>query len=229
MELLTSTLLRKCITSLVLLAASALSCYSQALLVDHQIEPAANVPTHDSQRESSTPGSATQTNNQGYAFPSGRERFKRYVTSTIGPFSLLRISAAAGIEQWQDDPEEWGQGMSGYGKRFASGFGKNAIGQTITYGLDSAMKLDTGFHRSTQTGFGPRLKHALLENITSHKRSGKRVFSVPRFVGVYSGHVIAYETWYPERHTYRDGLRSGSYSILAGFGINLIREFIIKK
>ena len=117
--------------------------------------------------------------------------------------------------------------MKGYGKRYASGLGRNAIQQTITYGLDSALTLDTGFQRSKREGFFPRFKDALLENVTSRTRSGKRVVSVPRFVGVYSGAVIASETWYPERYSYKDGLRSGTSTMLTSFGINLIREFVV--
>jgi len=170
---------------------------------------------------------ATATSNSTYVFPDKGERFKRYVNSTVGPFRLVRTAASAGIDQWSDNPEEWGQGMKGYGKRFASGLGRNAIQQTITYGLDSALTLDTGFQRSKREGFFPRFKDALLENVTSRTRSGKRVISAPRFVGVYSGAVIASETWYPERYSYKDGLRSGTGTLLAGFGINLIREFVV--
>jgi hypothetical protein len=81
--------------------------------------------------------------------------------------------------------------------------------------------------RGTGKGFGPRLKDALLENVTSRNKSGKRVLSVPRFAGVYTSNVIAAEIWYPERYNYKDGLRSGTRSILTGFGMNLIREFIM--
>lgn len=139
----------------------------------------------------------------------------------------MRTGVSAGIDQWNDNPEEWGQGMKGYGKRYASGLGRNAIQQTITYGLDEALNLDTGFRRSTREGFFPRFKDALLQNVTSRTRSGKRVMAVPRFVGVYSGAVIASETWYPERYSYKDGLRSGTSAILTGFGINLFREFVV--
>jgi hypothetical protein len=162
-----------------------------------------------------------------YVFPTKGERFKRYVNSTVGPFRLARTAVSAGLDQWKDNPEEWGQGMEGYGKRYASGLGRNALQQTITYGLDSALHLDTGFQRSNRDGFFPRLKHALLENVTSRTRSGKRVIAAPRFVGVYTGAVIASETWYPERYSYKDGLRNGTGTIVVGFGINLIREFVI--
>ena len=134
---------------------------------------------------------------------------------------------SAGIDQWSDSPEEWGQGAKGYGKRFASGLGRNAIQQTVTYGLDEALQLDTGFERSKRKGFFPRFKDALLETVTSRTKSGNRVFSVPRFAGVYTGSVIAAETWYPERYSYKDGLRNGTRTLVTSFGINLMREFVI--
>ena len=169
----------------------------------------------------------TQTTTPDYVFPTPGERAKRYVKSMVGPGALLRTAASAGLQQWNDSPEEWGQGAQGYGKRFASGVGRNAIQQTVTYGLDSAFKLDTGFQKSKREGFFPRLKDALLQNVTSRTTTGKRVISAPRFVGVYTGAVIATETWYPERYSYKDGLRQGTATLLTGFGINVVREFFI--
>jgi hypothetical protein len=104
--------------------------------------------------------------------------------------------------------------------------GQNLINQTVTYGLDEAMGLDTGFQRSKRDGFFPRFKDALIQNVTSRTKSGDRVVSVPRFAGIYTGAIVARETWYPDRYNYKDGLRSGSTSLLTGFGINLVREFV---
>lgn len=177
------------------------------------------------QTNDTTTQTAPQTTTD-YVFPDKDQRFKRYVNSTVGPFRLARTAVTAGIDQWSDSPEEWGQGMKGYGKRYASGLGRNAIQQTVQYGLDEAFRLDTGFQRSKRDGFFPRLKDALLQNVTSRTRSGKRVISAPRFVGVYTGAIVASETWYPERYSYKDGLRSGTGTLLAGFGINLFREFV---
>lgn len=173
------------------------------------------------------PAKDSQTIDQTYVFPTEKERFKRYVNNTIGPFRLARTAASAGIQQWRDSPEEWGQGMKGFGRRYASGMGQNAIQHTVTYGLDEAMGLDTGFERSKREGFFPRFKDALLQSVTSRKRSGDRVISVPRFAGVYTGAIVSRKTWYPDRYSYKDGLRSGTSTLLTGFGINLIREFVI--
>ena len=210
---------RVCRTFAVLLVTfvAALSGYSQDVTKPQTTDPAVTT----------TPNAQPSPSPQDYVFPTPGERFNRYVKDSVGPWRLLRTAASAGIAQWRDSPEEWGQGAKGYGKRFASDIGQNAIHQTVTYGLDSALGLDTGFRKSTREGFFPRLKDALVQNVTSRTRSGKKVPAVPRFVGVYTGSIVASETWYPERYTYKDGLRRGTTTLLTGFGINVLREFVI--
>ena len=189
---------------------------------------AVGVYSQEVKKDDSKPAVVYQqtTTTQDYVFPTHRERFNRYLKSTVGPFRLAWSAGAAGVDQWRDHPEEWGQGMKGFGRRYASNLGQNAIQQTVTYGLDEAFGLDTGFKKSTREGFGNRLKDALIQNVTSRTKSGKRVVSAPRFAGAYSGAIISRETWYPERYSYKDGLRAGTGNLLTGFGINLIREFV---
>jgi hypothetical protein len=197
----------------------------QSLFVQsHSSEEVSSGPQVDSAH--TTTKQASSQSSQPYVFPTKGERFNRYVKSMFGPGSLAFSAFKAGIDQWQDHPEEWEQGASGYGKRYASDFGRNAIQQTVIYGLDSALGLDTGFKKSTKKGFFPRMKDALAENVTSRTRSGKRVISVPRLTGVYGSRVIQAEAWYPERYSYKDGLRRGTRSLLTGFGLNLVREFV---
>ncbi len=195
---------------------AAVSVYSQEVTKDESKSQSTKTVVVDQQTKTT----------QDYVFPTHRERFNRYVKSTVGPFRLAWSAGAAGLDQWRDHPEEWGQGMKGYGRRYASNFGQNAITQTVTYGLDEAFGLDTGFQKSKNEGFGARVKDALLQNITSRTKSGKRVIAAPRFVGVYTGAVVSRETWYPERYSYKDGLRAGTGTLLTGFGINLLREFV---
>ena len=162
-----------------------------------------------------------------YEFPTHRERFNKYVKDTVGPFRLARTAFSAGLDQWHDTPEEWEQGMKGYGRRYASSLGRNLVQQTVTYGLDEALGQDSGFQRSNKEGVGARVKHAFLETITSRTKSGNRVLSAPRLAGVYTGAIVATETWYPERYSYKDGLRIGTNTLITSFGINLVREFFI--
>jgi hypothetical protein len=198
------------------MAVAAVSVYSQDVTKEDPKNQSTQTVVVD-QQTTTTPD---------YVFPTHKERFNRYVKSTVGPFRLAWTAASAGIAQWQDHPEEWEQGMKGYGKRYASSFGQNAIQQTVTYGLDEAFRLDTGFQKSKNDGFAARAKDALIQNITSRTKSGKRIISAPRLAGVYSGAIIARETWYPDRYSYKDGLRNGTTNLLTGFGINLVREFV---
>jgi hypothetical protein len=200
----------------VVAVVAAVSVYSQEVAKDDSKSQSPDLVVVDQQT----------TTNQGFVFPTHKERFNRYLKSTVGPFRLVWTGASAGIAQWQDSPDEWEQGMKGYGKRYASSFGQNAIQQTVTYGLDEAFGLDTGFRKSTREGFGARFKDALIQNVTSRTKSGKRVISVPRFAGVYTGAIVAREAWYPDRYSYKDGLRSGTRNLLTGFGLNLVREFL---
>jgi hypothetical protein len=234
------------IALLIFMIAAALPCYSQQVetsakaqamdrtseqtsddLIQANAKSSGEVKSISALESSQTSQTANQTANQPFVFPTRLERFDRYVKSTVGPFSLLNTAVSAGINQWRDNPEEWEQGVSGYGKRYASNFGGNAIQQTVIYGLDSALGLDTGFKKSARKGFWPRLTDALAENITSRTRTGKRVISVPRISGVYASRIIRAETWYPSRYDYKDGLRSGTRSLVTGFGMNLLREFVI--
>src|SRR5690349_13147899 len=105
----------KTIGVLVVTVVAALSVNSQQVAKDDSTDPSTQAVVVDQQ---------TTTTTQGYVFPTHHERFNRYVKSTVGPFRLAWTGVSAGIEQWRDHPEEWGQGMKGYGKRYASSFGQ---------------------------------------------------------------------------------------------------------
>jgi hypothetical protein len=147
-----------------------------------------------------------------YVRPNGKTRAKRYFNSMFGPVSLVQAASVAGITTWRNSPEEWGPGWEGFGKRFASNVGKGVIKDSITFGMDEALKVDSHFYRSEKRDTGSRIKNALISPFTARKPNGKRTIGLPRLVGTYSANIIASETWYPNRD-YKDGLRSGTISL----------------
>src|SRR6185503_8895529 len=126
-------------------------------------------------------------------FPSAETRRKRFISSTVGPLSLARTVATAGIATWRNSPEEWGTKWEGFGRRVASNVGKNAIKQTTKFGLDEAFKLDSHFYRSTSKSVGARVRNALISPVTARDKDGKRVFGFPNLVGTYGSSIIARE------------------------------------
>jgi len=147
----------------------------------------------------------------------------------FGPLALAKVAAGAGFSTWRNSPEEWGGQWEGFGKRVASNLGKRVISNTVAYGLEEKFKLDSHYYRSEKKGVRHRVRNALISTVTARNANGKRVLGFPRLIGTYSSSIIAAETWYPKRYSYKDGLRSGTISVGMNAVYNLIREFAWKK
>lgn len=166
---------------------------------------------------------------QAYVRPTKAQRSKRYLSDAFGIPALIGSTFGATINQIGNDPPEWKKTAGGFGKRFASAYGTNVIRNTVSYGLSEAFKLDNRFEKSGQKIFGKRLKHVFLGSYTTRTKTGKRIPDFPFVTGTYTAAVIANEVWYPNRFSYKDGLRDGTISLGVRFGVNLLREFIFPK
>ena len=143
--------------------------------------------------------------------------------------AIGKTVASAGIATWRNSPEEWGDRWEGFGRRVASGFGKNVIKQTTTYGLDEALKLDSHYYRSDKKDFGSKVANALISPVTARNKDGKRVVGIPRIAGTYTSSIVAAEAWYPARYSWKDGVKSGTISLGMNAVFNLVKEFVWKK
>jgi hypothetical protein len=164
-----------------------------------------------------------------YKRPEPKVRFKRFINSTVGPVTIAKNLGTAGIGTARNSPEEWGGQWEGFGRRFGSSMAKGAIKNGVMFGLDEAMKLDSGFYPSRDRSAGAKLKNALISPFTARTESGKRVIGLPRIAGSFTSGVIASTTWYPERYGVKDGLRSGAISLGFNAAFNVIKEFVWKK
>jgi hypothetical protein len=164
-----------------------------------------------------------------YTRPDAETRRKRFINSMVGPVAIGRRVVSAGYSTWRNSPEEWGPTWEGFGRRVASGFGKSAIKQTTKFGLDEALKYDSHFYRSKSKNTGARIRNAIISPVTARDKNGKRVVGVPNLVGTYASSIIAYETWYPDRYNWKNGVRSGTISLGFNAAFNLVKEFIWKK
>jgi hypothetical protein len=149
-----------------------------------------------------------------------------YVFDTFGPYPIAGSAVVAGIGQYSNAPPEWTQGLKGYSRRFGSDFGIAAVGTTSRYALAEVFKEDTLYYRCECRGVVPRLRHAVLSTLTARRgEDGHRVFSFPALVAPYAGSMTAVYGWYPDRFGAKDGLRIGSYNMLAYVGSNISLEF----
>jgi hypothetical protein len=125
------------------------------------------------------------------------DKFHFYLQSTYGPKSIAATVATSAIRQARNAAPEWGQGMGGYGKRFASSFGQKAIKQSIQFGIRALWHEDPRYRASARTGLLQRTFYAVGQTFVSYKDSGGTRFAYSRFIGIVGGVCISRQ-WHPE-------------------------------
>ncbi len=155
-----------------------------------------------------------------------KERNLLYGKSLVNPVWYLKGGVSAGQNQWKDKPDEWGQGASGYGKRYADIMGQYAIQKTTMFGLESLLHEDNRYFGSGKKGFWPRTGYALKSSILARHDDGKRYPSVSLFAGYASGAFLS-RTWQPpSSSTAADGAVSFGISMGWNIGFTVVKEFL---
>jgi len=162
-----------------------------------------------------------------YLRPPQATKLRNYLFDAFGPYPVVGAGLAAGINQADNTPPEWGQGAKGYSKRFSSDFGIAAVTTTTRYALSEAFHEDSLYYRCECKGVFRRLSHAVTSTYTARRGDdGHRVFSFPDLVAPYAGTMTAVYGWYPGRYNYKDGFRMGNYTVLGYVGANIALEFL---
>jgi hypothetical protein len=118
--------------------------------------------------------------------------------------------------------------VTGYARRFGSGFGQHAVKETIRFGVGTLRQEDPRSTRPLKPkGVRPKLKDAVRNTFTV-RRYGHKKRSVA--AGNIAGNVgagMVSRVWQPSRlATAGAGLQSGGISIGAELAVNTAREFI---
>lgn len=172
-------------------------------------------------------GSWTSQSHLTYVRPTQTTTFNNYFFDAFGPYPIAVSAVTAGIDQIDNSPPEWSGGAEGYGKRFSSDLGIEAVSTTTRFALSEALKQDPLYYRCECNGVFPRLGHAVASTLTARTgEDGHRVFSLPALVGPYAGSGVAVYAWYPNRYGARDALRIGNYSLLEYMGGNIALQFL---
>jgi len=162
-----------------------------------------------------------------YVRPTEETRLHNYVFDAFEPYPTVGAAIAAGINQANNSPPEWGQGAAGYARRFGSDFGIAAVTTTTRYTLAHVFHEDTLYYRRECKGVLPRPRDALISIFTGRRgEDGHRVFSFPALIAPYAGTMTAVYAWYPKRYDAEDAFRMGNYSLLAYASQKVGLEFI---
>jgi hypothetical protein len=225
--------------------AQTMNTTSSSLTMAFESPQAQSVSTLGEHRSPSPDAGNTGARPVAYVFPSAQARAKDFLGDLFSPTTLFAPAISAGIDQARplkvgyppdgyigpgEHPAhgsvpEWGEGFSGYSKRYASRLGMNVIGLTGRYAIGEALHEDTTYHPCGCTGILPRTYHAITQTLIAHTSSGRSVPSIPTLVSGYGAAELATVAWYPSRYNATDALR-GSYPVYISFAVkNIFKEF----
>jgi hypothetical protein len=155
-----------------------------------------------------------------------KEKFFLFNYRTIEPTSFGKSAFTAGIAHLRDSPEEWGQGMAGYGRRYGHRIANRAVENVIGFGVAAALHQDGRFFRQGEGSFRSRLFHAMSQTFVTRTDSGGRTFSAWRFAGNYGAQFVS-NTWRPEsQRDVGNTMLRGTISVFVfDIGSNAFKEF----
>jgi len=154
------------------------------------------------------------------------ERAGIYFRSMVNPLGYMKAGLSAGIDQWNDKPQEWQQGAAGYGKRFGNLVGQYSIQRTATYGLASALHEDNRYFNSGSMGFWSRSGYALASGIVARHDDGSRALSISQLGGVAAGAFLSRLWQPPSQYSAGAGAVSFGLSMASNTAFGVVKEFL---
>jgi hypothetical protein len=115
-----------------------------------------------------------------------KQKLKRAIRQAIFP-GLPASAGSAGIGMAVDTrlSRDYGMGARGFLRRWASGFGDNAVGLFVgDFAMASMLHQDPRYHFEKRRGFGRRLSHALAAVFVTQSDSGQNEFNVSHLTGL---------------------------------------------
>jgi hypothetical protein len=124
-------------------------------------------------------------NSKGHIEPlTVRDKFKLVAEGSFDPYEFGIVGLVAGKAQLENDDAPWGQGLKGFGKRYAAAFADQAIGNFMTGAVvPSLIHQDPRYFRKGSGGFVRRTEYALSRIIVTRSDSGQREFNYSEFIG----------------------------------------------
>lgn len=154
------------------------------------------------------------------------ERVEEFVVGTYGPRSLLIGGVfSSSWRTYNNRPEEWGPGWSGFGRRYGMRLVNNSVNNGVEIGVGAIWGEDPRYHPLHQGRPGKRIGHALKRVFYSRYASGSDHFGAARLIGITAG-SFGQNLWMPDSVNQP---KDGAYRVAGNYAgqalSNLFREF----
>jgi hypothetical protein len=159
-----------------------------------------------------------------------KQKFSLASHDTFDPVSLIGVGLTAGIEQANNTYAGYGQGATGYGKRFAAKFGDGRTNDFLSHAVfPSLFHQDPRYFYQGTGSVKSRMLHAASFAIITRSDSGRTIPNYSYFLGDIGSGALS-NLYYP--HADRGiGLvfTNAAIGIAGKAGGTIIREFFSKR
>ena len=126
-----------------------------------------------------------------------RQKFRLFYRTAFDSVEFAVEGFEAGISQANDSFSGYGQGASGYGKRYGAAFTDQASSDFFTnFAYPVLLKQDPRYFRMGEGSVKRRIGHALAQEFVGHIDGGDATFNWPTALGALTAGSIS-NTYYP--------------------------------
>ncbi len=161
---------------------------------------------------------------------SSKQKFQLAWRSASDHVTMLSVGALAGIHQATNDYGGFGQGIGGYGKRFAAGYATAFSGTMFDdWLLASLMKQDPRyFYQGTGTK-GSRLLHAAEHAVERKGDNGRWQFNYSGILGSFASSGVS-SLYYPRNDRSAGSVVQSAMVDIAGRALGgIVQEFVLRR
>ncbi len=115
---------------------------------------------------------------------SWKEKFAISAKGSFDPYEFTVVGIVAGIRQEENSAPQFGQGATGYARRYGAAFADQVDGNVMVGGLyPTILKIDPRYFQLGTGSFAHRFGYAISRIFVARKDSGGSMFNVPEFAG----------------------------------------------
>jgi hypothetical protein len=157
----------------------------------------------------------------------GPQRKRLYLHQTFLTWGIYFKTAMFSLgDQASTSPPQWGDGIGGYGKRFASRYGQFAVQNTLSTAGNFLLRYEPRYDRCRCNGAWPRIRHALVRNFVTYDSSERaRRPQIALYGGALGAGMVA-SVWKPTQSSpWVSGYQSVVTQVVFGSFSNVVGEF----
>jgi hypothetical protein len=155
-----------------------------------------------------------------------KDKFILFLRDSYDPATMFSVAINAGLSQADDGDPTFGQGMSGYGKRFAASYADEASGRFFKdFMYPSIFHEDPRYYRLAHGRTGKRFLHVAEHLVVAHRDNGDRMFNFSEWLGTSSG-VMLSNLYHPgNKRGFAPAAENVGISFASDVGFDTLREF----